>query len=121
HSGRRRVVLTLANAAQGCVFLLRTAAGSGVCGLGEMAPVACRTHPADPAAGVPAAIREPAGCGDATEHMSGRDVTEPLHAWAGDRAEWLRTIARWNAIPVAHTEGATTEDFQRYLLEAQPA
>ncbi len=46
--GRRRVTLTLANAAHGCVFLLRTASGASCCGLGDLAPVSCRLFPADP-------------------------------------------------------------------------
>jgi hypothetical protein len=46
--GRRRVTLTLANAAQGCVFLLRTAGGASCCGLGALAPTSCRVFPADP-------------------------------------------------------------------------
>ncbi|MFF3244652.1 hypothetical protein ACFYWY_13155 [Streptomyces sp. NPDC002870] len=53
--GRRRVSLRLANASAGCVFLIRTASGSGHCGLGDLAPVSCRIFPVEPGEGtVPA-------------------------------------------------------------------
>src|SRR5947207_10950136 len=60
-NGRRRVSLTVANAAQGCLFLLRAAGGEGRCGLGDLAPLSCRTFPVDPRP----APGEPAGTGDA--------------------------------------------------------
>jgi hypothetical protein len=67
--GRRRVTLTLATAAHGCVFLVRTASGATCCGLGDLAPVSCRLFPIDPATGdAPATGDVPeAGCatGDA--------------------------------------------------------
>lgn len=47
-SGRRRVALGLATAAHGCVFLVRTLSGEGLCGLGELAPVSCRHGAAEP-------------------------------------------------------------------------
>jgi hypothetical protein len=119
-AGRRRVTLTLANTAHGCVFLLRAAGGTGVCGLGKVAPAACTVHPADPAAGVPAVVREPGGCDNAAGHLDGRELDEAVLGWTGDRARWHEIVARWNAIPVAETGAATIEDFQRYLLEVVP-
>jgi len=116
--GRRRVNLRLANAAHGCVFLVRTLSGVGRCGLGDLAPAACRVFPADPAADAPAALREPK---DSAEPELDQQLAEALRGWAADRDHWYEVIARWNA--QAANSGGTygLEDFQRYLLEAQAA
>jgi hypothetical protein len=120
--GRRRVKLTLANAAHGCVFLLRTASGASCCGLGDLAPTSCRTFPDSPATGDPVAGHPPdCGCRERTEqHLE--ELTGSMDDWAADQAHWYETVARWNQ-QFAGTEGTAVgiEDFQRYLLEAQVA
>lgn len=104
--GRRRVTLTLASAAHGCVFLVKPAGGASCCGLGDVAPVSCRLFPQDPATG-----------GQMTERPD-----EDLDGWAADQAHWYETVARWNRQFAAASAAATgIEDFQRYLLEAQAA
>jgi hypothetical protein len=134
--GRRRVTLTLANAAHGCVFLLRTASGASCCGLGDLAPVSCRlfpADPADPATGDPLtagpATVDPATADPVPGHPSGcrcRERPEPhlddLSGWAADQAHWHETVARWNQqFPDISAAATDIEDFQRYLLEAQAA
>jgi len=131
--GRRRVTLTLANAAHGCVFLLKTASGASCCGLGDVAPVACRLFPVDPVTAGPTAVGSaPAGpvtadpiaghppgcrCRERTEqHLEDR------RGWAADQAHWHETVVRWNRQSAdARAQAVGIEDFQRYLLEAQTA
>ncbi len=131
--GRRRVTLTLANAAHGCVFLLKTASGASCCGLGDIAPVSCRLFPADPMTGDPTTVdpatADPATADPIAGHPPGcrcRERTEQhledRCGWAADQAHWHETVARWNrqfADAKAHAVGI--KDFQRYLIEAQTA
>jgi hypothetical protein len=99
--GRRRVAITLANAAKGCVFLVVTGSGAGRCGLGEVAPVACRLFPAEPDGGSP---------DEEHQHLAAE--------WTADQAHWEEVVRRWNA--QANAVGTPgVEDFHRYLLEAQ--
>ena len=123
--GRRRVALTLANAAHGCVFRLRTPSGEGRCGLGELAPVSCRVFPFDPASNVPGeepGIGEEAG-GDTEEApVPPADLAELMLTWAADHAHWHGVVARWNAHAAESgvaAEPCDLEDFHRYLLQAQ--
>jgi hypothetical protein len=117
--GRRRVNLRLANAAHGCVFLVRTLNGVGRCGLGELAPVSCRVFPVDPKAGAPAAGQAPTE--SVQQKVGDEQLAEALRGWAADRDHWLEAIARWNA-QAANSHGTySVEDFQRYLLEAHNA
>ena len=120
--GRRRVTLKLANAAQGCVFLLRTAGGAGCCGLGDLAPVSCRVFPADPTTG-DAGTRHPSDCScrEWTDEQT-EDLGRSLAGRAADEAHWHETVARWNRQFDASPGAAVgIEDFQRYLLEAHAA
>jgi Fe-S-cluster containining protein len=121
--GRRRVGLTLATAAQGCVFLVRSLSGAACCGIGDLAPTSCRAFPADLAASTAAQApveRRDTGCvcREWTESdLSPEDLAEPMQTWASHRAHWLALIARWNAAS-AKADGTSIEDFQRYVLEA---
>jgi hypothetical protein len=136
--GRRRVTLTLANAAHGCVFLVKTASGASYCGLGDVAPLSCRLFPYDPTTGDPPTDGPPAADpptdGPATAepitgHPSGcrcPERTQPnledLRSWAADQAHWYETVARWNRLPIGAAAAETDiRDFQRYLLEAHAA
>jgi Fe-S-cluster containining protein len=129
--GRRRVNLALANAAHGCVFLIRTVSGAASCGIGDVAPVSCRVFPANPAGGSDAAAPDPPaarvdhGCQCrqwTSEDVDAETTREPLSRWAADRAHWVELIRRWNAQSTANpSQCRTVEDFQRYLLEAQGA
>lgn len=121
--GRRRVSLRLANAAHGCVFLVRTLSGVSRCGLGDCAPISCRVFPADVAAGTPAIRPEPGGGGREwkLEDLDEEALTEALRTWVTDRDHWYEVVARWNALAADSGSGLGIEDFQRYLLEAQYA
>jgi hypothetical protein len=121
--GRRHVSLKLANAVHGCVFLVKTPSGAGRCGLGELAPISCRTFPADATAGVPATRTEP-GCDCREwkqEDLDQEELAEALRTWAADRDHWCEVVARWNALAAKTGAMFGIEDFQRYLLEAQGA
>ena len=123
-AGRRRVTLTLANAVQGCVFLLRTGGGGSCCGLGDFAPVSCQVFPADPTVDEPA-VRADAGfqCREWTNDDLDRDVVaESSRTWTADQAHWHEVVRRWNVLAANTRAGPPDiEDFQRYLLEAQAA
>jgi Fe-S-cluster containining protein len=123
--GRRRVKLRLANAAHGCVFLVRTPSGTGRCGLGDHAPIACRVFPTDISASRASGEHgeEP---GPGGTELTETDLDQGARAaarreWAADRDHWYEAISRWNAIAAASGGAAGIEDFQRYLLEAQSA
>lgn len=88
-------------AATACVFLLGLGSGRRACGLGALAPTACRLHPATDAG--------PGACWRAF----GEDEVAPVRrALAGrladERAAWWRQVARWNAaarsrpVPMSH-------------------
>jgi hypothetical protein len=121
--GRRRVNLKLANAAHGCVFLVRTLSGVGRCGLGDLAPVSCRVFPAHPAAGPPEprCESEDGGHEQTDQALGHEELTEALRVWAADRDHWYEVVARWNAMAAQSGVALGIEDFQRYLLEAQSA
>ena len=130
-NGRRRVMLTMANAAQGCVFLLRVAGGEGRCGLGDLAPLACHIFPLDPRS----APGGPAGADDEAAEIGpvGPDlavppdltpaqVAEVQRTWADDQAHWHEAVGRWNrGAGRPDDKPLGSWDFQRYLLEAQAA
>jgi len=117
------MTLKLANAAHGCVFLVRTPNGVGRCGLGDLAPVSCRVFPVDPAGGDQASRHNPeCGCREWTEQEPGPEQrAEALGVWAADRDHWYEVITRWNALAASSDPRLGMEDFQRYLLEAQAA
>jgi Fe-S-cluster containining protein len=123
--GRRRVKLRLANAAHGCVFLMRTPSGTGRCGLGDNAPIFCRAFPADLSVSGAAAERdEEPGSGDKEWTEADLDqgtLAAARREWVADRDHWYEVISRWNAIAAASGDTVSIEDFQRYLLEAQSA
>lgn len=130
--GRRRVRLTLANAAHGCVFLLRTASGASCCGLGALAPASCRLFPWDPTGNAPTAdptTADQVTAGPMAGHPPGcrcRERMEPhpdeMDGWAADQAHWRETVTRWNRqYANVSAEVVGIADFQRYLLEAQTA
>jgi Fe-S-cluster containining protein len=122
--GRRRVKLMLANAAHGCVFLIRTPDGTGRCGLGDLAPISCRMFPAELSSGGGAGqSRQPGPSGkEWTEADLDQDaLAEARREWAADRDHWYEVISRWNASAAAAGGARGVEDFQRYLLEAQSA
>jgi hypothetical protein len=99
--GRRRVRLSLANAAHGCVFLVRTPSGAGRCGLGDAAPISCRHFSAGADKDAPA---------------NGRASKEREQA---DQDHWREDVARWNVLAAKPDFASGIEDFQRYLLEAE--
>jgi hypothetical protein len=127
--GRRRVSLTLATNTDGCLFAIRTSGGVGCCGLGELAPVACRIFPADPRANTrPGAKSGRSGAEKGTHPEDGSIDQERLaslrHEWELDQAHWHELIKRWNTVAGDARPAApalSLPDFQRYLLEAQAA
>jgi hypothetical protein len=118
--GRRRVVLTLANAAHGCVFSIRTPSGAAYCGLGDLAPTSCRIYPVDASGGAPTIRHEPGcDCREWTlEDLNPALLTAALRTLAADHDRWFKLIARWNALVIDSNEELGIEDFERYLLEA---
>jgi hypothetical protein len=137
---RRRVSLTLAMAATGCVFSIWTGSGAGCCGLGDIAPTSCRIFPVDPgdndlADNDPAdndpADSDPADTGSGSSRPEPEDraidhdkLAELVRGWEADRGHWREVIRRWNAMAANSHPAAPSldiEDFQRYLLEAQAA
>jgi hypothetical protein len=113
----------LATGAAGCVFLIRTSIGAGRCGLGELAPAACRVFPADPAA-AEVTVRTSPGCVCrewTVRDLDAEELTGTLAAARTDRAESRALVERWNAyVRRAGSEAAiAAEDFLRYALHAQ--
>ncbi|MFJ6104383.1 hypothetical protein ACIQHY_25675 [Streptomyces sp. NPDC092359] len=130
-NARRRVNLRIANAAHGCVFHVRTLEGTGRCGLGELAPVVCRMHPAVPgpesgasppdAEGTPDGDAEQDGPGTPGRPLDAAGLARAERRWAADRDHWFETVARWNALSKDVEDPPGIEDFQHYLLEAHAA
>ncbi|GLY86518.1 hypothetical protein Airi02_044470 [Actinoallomurus iriomotensis] len=121
--GRRRVTLKLANAAHGCVFSILTPSGAACCGLGDIAPVACRIFPIDPKDGVPR-VRPERTCDCHEWKLEDLDrgaVVKAMSTWTADRDHWFELVERWNALAAESDEESDIKDFQRYLLEAQSA
>ena len=115
--------LVLATGAAGCVFLIRTSSGAGRCGLGDLAPAACRMFPADPTA-ADVTVRTSPGCvcREWTDRdLDGEELTDTSAAARSDRAASRVLVERWNAyVRQAGPEaGIRSGDFLRYALEAQ--
>ncbi|MCX4703061.1 hypothetical protein [Streptomyces sp. NBC_01373] len=123
--GRRRVNLRLANGPNGCVFLLRTSGGLGHCGLGELAPVSCRSFPAHLAEGIPPASSKPqVGSRQLTEEDLDQEMlARAKRDWSADRDHWFEVVKRWNALSEESEsdDEPGIRDFQRYLLESHAA
>ena len=113
----RRVRLHLVTTTTGCVFLLRTRSGAGRCGLGDLAPAACRIFPADPCRPEPAVRPEP-GC--TCRRWTETDVADaPVVRANQELTAWRELIARWNAYAVEVAEGLELDDFLRYVLHVR--
>lgn len=130
-NARRLVNLRIANAAHGCVFHVRTLEGTGRCGLGELAPLACRMYPVAPrtdgdASPLGAEDMPRGNADDGEPGRPGRPLdTDGLawveRRWAADRDHWFEIVAHWNDLPKDVGDPPDVEDFQHYLLEAHAA
>ena len=113
-----RVKLRLTTTARGCVFLVRTRSGAGRCGLGDLAPAACRIFPADPARPDPGVRPEPGcECRSWTDtDLDGDELATPVRAAHDELIGWHDRIARWNA-DNAGADGLDLADFLRHLRD----
>lgn len=119
--GRRRVNLKLANAAHGCIFMVKTLSGASICGIGDLAPTSCRAYPANLPTNT-LSRSQSCRCTEWSEQDIDQDrLAEAQREWAADRDHWYQVVARWNAIAARSGESLGLEDFQRYVLEAQTA
>ena len=112
-NARRRVNLRVANAAHGCVFHIRTLAGTGRCGLGELAPVSCRMFPSLPGG-------KSEGTDGSGHRLDEGELAEVERQWTADRDHWFELVARWNALAEKAETPPDEEDFHAICWRRRP-
>jgi len=116
---RRRLPEPLASP---CIFLVRTGDGKAFCGLGELRPGQCRTHPVVLRDDVIALVNDPQGC---VRTWSYRDIDmderRKIRRVLAEEEEYRRIVQQWNAGTEERGAQRTFEEYLSYLVNRYAA
>jgi Fe-S-cluster containining protein len=118
--GPDRQALVLRRTGGDCVFLVRTRSGAGRCGLGALAPTACRMFPATVGEADPGP--EVCTCREWTMYeIEGEDTASLRRQAIDERQAWHDTVRRWNdfASSAGPEAALAPPDLLRYALDVQ--
>jgi hypothetical protein len=116
---RRRLPEPLASP---CLFLVRTSDGKAFCGLGELRPGPCRTHPVVLKDDVIALVNDPGGC---VRTWSYRDIDmderRKIRRVLAEEDEYRGVVEQWNAQTQERGGQRTFEEYLSYLVNRYAA
>ena len=118
--GPDRQAMVLRRTGRDCVFLVRTGSGAGRCGLGALAPTACRMFPATVGEADPGP--DVCTCREWTMYeIEGEDTASLRRQAIDERQAWHDTVRRWNdfAAGVGPEAGLAAPDLLRFALDVQ--